>query len=448
MIRNARVLYFVILAVLFVPCSIASADEFPAPIGKLELADGDGIVFLGDSITHQRLYTQYVEDFLYTRMPNIRLRIHNSGVGGAKAWDALQRFERDVAFYKPKYVTVLLGMNDGRYQPFNQEIYDTYQTDMTELIEQIKGIGATPILMTPTMFDARAARMRPRRNRAEDSVMLYNSVLAYYGGWLRDVAASSGYGFVDMYSPLNNLTIGQRKTDPQFTMIADAVHPGPDGQLVMAAAIVADTGLAGPVSSIQIFKNRRQRRQSVVKGGELTELNWTDNGLEFTWSAESLPWVVPADAQEGAKLSRIGFRFNRETLQISGLEPGQYELAIDGEVVDKFQATAFARRIQLQTKTTTPQYQQAAQVAELNKQRNEGPISKLRNEWRVFQQYARLKAMPESSEQADQLAKMEEQMEGREDRIAEFEKEAKSLEDQIFEINQPKARRYVITRAN
>src|SRR3954471_20977458 len=62
------------------------------PIAKLDLKDGDTIVFLGDSITHQCLYTQYLEDFFYTRFPNIHLRIHNAGVGGDRASDALARF--------------------------------------------------------------------------------------------------------------------------------------------------------------------------------------------------------------------------------------------------------------------------------------------------------------------------------------------------------------------
>jgi type II secretory pathway component PulF len=58
-------------------------------------------------------------------------------VGGAKAWDALQRFDRDVAAYRPKYVTVLLGMNDGRYEPFNLEIFETYAGDMTRILDRI-----------------------------------------------------------------------------------------------------------------------------------------------------------------------------------------------------------------------------------------------------------------------------------------------------------------------
>ena len=45
--------------------------------------------------------------------------------------------DADVAAYKPKYVTIPLGMNDGSYTPFTQEIFDTYQHDMSELLERI-----------------------------------------------------------------------------------------------------------------------------------------------------------------------------------------------------------------------------------------------------------------------------------------------------------------------
>jgi lysophospholipase L1-like esterase len=180
-----------------------------SPLTTLELADGDSIVFLGDSITHQCLYTQYVEDYFYTRFPKMRLKIHNAGVGGARAWDALARFDDDVAAYKPKYVTVLLGMNDGTYRPFDQATFDTYHKDMTELVGRLTGIGAKPILMTPTMYDSRASRLYapPNRKAPEDRLELYNSVLAYYGTWLREVAVENGHGFVDMWSPLNNITL-------------------------------------------------------------------------------------------------------------------------------------------------------------------------------------------------------------------------------------------------
>ncbi len=105
----------------------------------MELKDGDSIVFYGDSITHQRLYTQYLEDYFYTRYPHTHLKIHNAGVSGSVAWEALTRFEDDVAAYKPKYVTVLLGMNDGNHEPFNQSIFETYRRDMTRSFTRSSG---------------------------------------------------------------------------------------------------------------------------------------------------------------------------------------------------------------------------------------------------------------------------------------------------------------------
>ena len=70
----------------FVQAQEAQQQKHKAPLAKLDLKSGDSIVFLGDSITHQCLYTQYVEDYFYTRFPEMRLKFHNSGVGGAKAW--------------------------------------------------------------------------------------------------------------------------------------------------------------------------------------------------------------------------------------------------------------------------------------------------------------------------------------------------------------------------
>ena len=58
---------------------------------------GSLVVFLGDSITHQGLYTQYLENFFYTRYPELGIRFRNAGVAGDSISDALARFDVDVA---------------------------------------------------------------------------------------------------------------------------------------------------------------------------------------------------------------------------------------------------------------------------------------------------------------------------------------------------------------
>ncbi|QDV15798.1 GDSL-like Lipase/Acylhydrolase [Gimesia panareensis] len=429
----------------------AKQQTHKAPLSKMELKTGDSIVFLGDSITHQCLYTQYVEDFFYTRYPKMRLKFHNAGVGGAKAWDALARFDRDVAAYHPKYVTVLLGMNDGRYQPFNDEIFLTYYEDMKELISKIEGIGATPILMTPTMFDARAARLG-KRKRDPAAVELYNSVLAYYGTWLREVAAESGFGFVDMYSPLNNITITERQKNPQFTLIRDAIHPDPPGQVVMAVALLSDMNVQRQVSRVTISKKANGEPAMAARGGKLSDLKYTDDGVTFTWLADSLPWVVPEEAKLGAELTKLGHRMSQESLSIHDLPPGRYELSIDGQVVGQYANTALARHVELQGNPKTPQYQQAMKVALLNQERNAGPVKDKRNSWRAFQSYARLKREVDAQgDQKDekkvaQVAQLDKRLEDQDRVIQESEAAAKALEDKIYEVNQPVARKYVLKK--
>ena len=429
----------------------AQQQVHQAPLSKLDLESGDSIVFLGDSITHQCLYTQYVEDFFYTRYPKMRLKFHNSGVGGAKAWDALARFERDVAAYHPKYVTILLGMNDGRYQPFNEAIFQTYYHDMQELISKIEAIGAKPILMTPTMFDARAARLG-KRKWDPATAELYNSVLAYYGTWLREVAAESGFGFVDMYSPLNNITISARQKNPTFTMIKDAIHPDPPGQVVMAYALLSDMNVKRQVSRITISKKANGKPASSARGGTLSELEFTDEGVSFTWLADSLPWVVPAEAQLGAELTKLGHRMSQEALSVHNLPPGRYELFIDGKVVGQYSNTTLARHIELQSNPKTPQYQQAMQVALLNKERNDGPVKNKRNSWRAFQQYARIKRElaaqgdNKNEKQVADVERLEKRLATQEQTIQESEAAAKVLEDKIFQVNQPVSRKYVLKK--
>lgn len=236
-------LNFFCLCLVVLCATIAGGDE-PKPVTSIDLQDGDAFVFLGDSITHQCLYTQYVEDYFYTRYPGRRIRFYNAGVSGDKAGDALARFEGDVAAQKPKYVSVLLGMNDGTYRHFDRETFDRYETDMTQLIEQLSAIEATGILMGPSMYDSRVSLRKPPRwiagdpQQAAEVTGYYAPVLAFYGAWVRDQATHRGLGYVDMQNTMEQLTRAQRVENPGFNMIPDAVHPDANGQAVMAFAML------------------------------------------------------------------------------------------------------------------------------------------------------------------------------------------------------------------
>lgn len=432
---------------------IAVAGEDPAyvpqaPLAGLDLRDGDCIVFLGDSITHQRLYTQYVENYFYTRFPKMRLRLHNAGVGGSRAWDALFRFDQDVASYRPKYVTVLLGMNDGRYSEYLDDVFTSYSTEMNRLLDKISACGATAILMTPTMFDSRAKRLQPPGGfMGPKAVTFYNSTLAYYGAWLRDVATERGLGFVDMWGPLNRLTLQERRKDPAFTMIKDSVHPDPPAQVVMAAALVGDLNLSKTVSDLR-FTLKDGKWASTAEAADVSAVEGTLDQLSFTALEHALPWVLPEDAQLGVRLTDLGANFSRETLTVSGLPAGTYAVWIDGVEVVRASDRELGAGLPLQGVVKTPQYQQAAKVAELNRKRNDQPVKALRDEWLNFQQVKFLQAQveknPSDEAEKQRLADAEKKLPGLEQRVKAAEDAARLIEDEIFKINQPQPHRFEI----
>jgi lysophospholipase L1-like esterase len=440
---------------LSAPAPLALAQEAapaPAPfktiVPKIELQDGDTLVFLGDSITHQCLYTQYVEDYFYTRFPGKRLHFHNAGVGGDRAKDALIRFDEDVASFKPKFVTILLGMNDGSYTNYQQPIFDTYQKDMITVLDRIAGSGAIAVPMTPTMFDARAKRMSNKANAAQEPRdTYYNGVLALYGAWLREQADVRGLGFVDLWSPLNNLTMEQRKKDAAFTLIKDAVHPGPDGQVIMAMSILNDMVERTPVSRVTI---RPQGAKFIANAtnGAVTELQGGPDGISFTFAAKALPWVLPPDAAAGYKLGKAGHQLSAERFTVVGVKPGKHELKIDGQAIGTFTDVRLAAGVELEENEKTPQYQQALKVALLNKQRNDTAIHPLRDQWAQMKgrrnsiRKAQDVSDPEAAQKQDEFEQWQTAFRAK---TAELIAKGREIEAQIYQVNQPVPHRYELT---
>src|SRR6266567_2546261 len=105
--------------------------------------DGDTVVFYGDSITDQRLYTTFAETFVLTRFPHLNVSFVHSGWGGDRVSGGGGgpidlRLERDVFVYKPTVMTIMLGMNDGRYRAFDQQTFDTFATGFKHIVQSVQ----------------------------------------------------------------------------------------------------------------------------------------------------------------------------------------------------------------------------------------------------------------------------------------------------------------------
>src|SRR5712671_2792704 len=195
------------------------------------IRDGDRVVFLGDSITEQRLYTTYIEAYALTRQPNWKLSFRNVGWGGDTAWrrqrahpDEKQLFaadetaqqkmvedsvgrglNRDVLPLKPTVVTVKFGMNDHSYQPFREDIFRAYVRSQGEIAKILKEHAARVAFLTPQPIEDK---------RADPDKDARNQSLRRFSDGLKEVANKSGAAFVDQFDPYMAILVRERESKP------------------------------------------------------------------------------------------------------------------------------------------------------------------------------------------------------------------------------------------
>ncbi len=420
--------------------SIGSSLKAQRP---LELQDGDTFVFLGDSITHRGPYSQYIETFFVTRYPERHIQFIPSGIGGDKAADALARFDEDVAVHNPNYVSVMLGMNDGQYKDFSQQIFGTFASDMEEIVDRIRALDALPIIISPTIFDqlqyttqSRDPDFRFNRLNASDQ---YNATMAFFGAWMRERAREADAPYVNLWGPLNDFTKEQRQVDPGFTFAEDSIHPGPDGHAIMAAALIEDLKPDRKTVSTVNARFTNGKWQINARNATISDIEGSSDSLRFTVEANSLPWVLPEEAAFGYKLSKAGHRLSNESLSIFGLEPGSYDIRIDGQDLPKpYSHITLGRKIELQSISVTPQYQQATAVAALIKTRFET----------VWIPYRDLQAKMKSQRRkyGNDTPEISAFRKTIQPQLDELLISADALNQEIYRLAQPKPRRYSITR--
>jgi lysophospholipase L1-like esterase len=408
--------------------------------------DGDRVVFLGDSITEQRLYTTYLEAYALTRHPQWKLWFRNVGWGGDTAWlrqrshpdeaklfaadesaqqkmveDSVTRgLERDVLPLKPTLVTVKFGMNDHSYQAFREDIFRAYARSQTEIAEVLKAHGARVAFLTPQPIEDK---------RPDPDQDFRNQSLRKFSDGLGEIANKEGATFVDQFDPYMAMLLRERPNNSAgFVGGGDAVHPGPIGHTVMAWAILKGLGAPALVSRAQI--DYASRKVSLAEQCRVEGLKVSDGVIKFDREDEALPMPIDEKAEPALKLAPILEDLDRYELQVTGLPPGTYELSIDGEAVGKATSEELAKGWNLANQAG-PITQQARRVLSLVFQKNNLYYNRWRNvQLYTFPDWAR---SPESeTRRATELAKLDQQ-------IAQAESEIESARKPIvhhFELKQ------------
>lgn len=341
---------------------------------------GDRVVFAGNSITEHGYYESYIRLYYMTHFPNRKLKVFNGGVGGDVAGQIYARLDSDILKKKPTVLVVTFGMNDSKYfeyqktsdhEKVTREAVDESYKSFMQIADKLKNIkGLKPVIMTTSPYDE---TMKNDNNLFPGKSHTIEEITRFQ----KEVAGKNHWPFVDILHPMTDINLREQKKEPTFTLSGpDRIHPGNAGHTVMAYFFLKNQGLAGvPVAEVKISASGAKAEHAV--NCTVSGLSASSSSVKFSYLAKSLPfpidtvariWQNPQKQSDALKIIPFTDEFNREMLTVAGLKSGTYSLKIDGREAGRWSASQFADGINLALVKTTPEYQQALEIMNLNQQ--------------------------------------------------------------------------------
>jgi lysophospholipase L1-like esterase len=221
------------------------------------LKSGDAVAIIGDSITEQKQYSAFMEDYLLACQPAPALHTMQFGWSGETAEGFKKRMENDCFRYHPTAATTCYGMNDGRYSPQDPAKAKWYQDNQTAIIEGMKKAGVHLIVIgSPGSVDTYTFR-RDKKDTSDElspAAEMYNKTLASERDIDKQIAQDQGVIFADLFDVMVAVS-GQAKAKygVKYPVCGgDGVHPGANGHLIMAYAFLKALGCDGNIGTISV----------------------------------------------------------------------------------------------------------------------------------------------------------------------------------------------------
>jgi lysophospholipase L1-like esterase len=316
-------------------------------------------IFLGDSITEQRLYTTLIETYTLSRFPNMKINFRNAGWDGDTSWltrrgkfDAA--LKRDVLDLQPKVVVIDFGMNDARGGDAN---YTKYLESTTALVKGIEKVGGRVLLLTPSPEE----RYEPNAPAGSS----YNVMLKKYCDGLKIVADNEKVPLLDQFTPFVAYIEAGRKAgvlsatgapgDPTTVSLTnDGIHPNWGGHLLMATIILQGMHATAEVSSMTL--DAAAHSITATDSCDVEIQDAPAGTVKFKRSDVSLPWPIPSDPKIVAALKIPGFdpetALNQYELKVTGLKEVAYTLFIDDRNSGVYTSADLANGVNLATTMT------------------------------------------------------------------------------------------------
>ncbi len=228
----------------------ASTSDHPAACGlraRLEKGLRTRIVGFGSSNTEARAerrfnWLDWVDYGLHQAYGRSHRTI-NSGVSGNTTGQMLDRFDDDVALYRPGLVFVTGGGNDS--SPDKTLGEDVYRSNLLAIAARIRDLGAGVVIQTYYAVDLE--RMEPD----------YAAAFGRYMQIARDVAAETGDLLIDHYARWERLRAAD--LEQYRSLMFDALHVNEAGNMLMGVDVLRALGVT----------RTDQAREAMARGLEL-----------------------------------------------------------------------------------------------------------------------------------------------------------------------------------
>jgi lysophospholipase L1-like esterase len=353
------------LVTVAVPLSAQSTTQpFPSSLSpapaRLLLHEGDRVLFYGDSITAQRLYTRFLEDIVVSRYPDLHVEFFNAGVSGdtvngGSAGEAALRLRRDVFPHRPTVVTVMLGMNDGHYRTGNEADRTAFHAGYAALLDALHtNLSSASIFpIRPSPYDEIAHA---------PSVIGYNSVLIGFGDDVALLGQQRGLHTCDLNGAMQHALQQGIVLEPQLAgiLLPDRIHPSQAGHWILALSLAQCFGVDPIVSSVSL--DAADVKTLGAYKAAVTDLRKTSHGIEWTQLDAALPLPLELNNPETDFLLKVSqlVEWDRQMLQVRRLPAARYNLMIDGEKISTLDSAALETGVNLALLETPMQKQSRA----------------------------------------------------------------------------------------
>lgn len=297
--------------------------------GQLMLKVGDRLAICGDSITEQKMYSRIMETYLTVCTPQLQVTTRQYGWSGETAEGFLHRMENDCLRFQPTIATTCYGMNDFRYQRYDDAVAKWYRQNYTAVVRAFKNAGARVVLGSPGPVGKIAAWVKTASGTLEEQ----NLNLCAFRNIDVEIAEQEKVAFADVFWPM--FTAGfeaRKKYGPSYAVSGqDGVHPGWAGHVVMAYAFLKAMGLDGEIGTLTVDLAAQQAQATsghIVDRFANNELTITSRRYPFCATGEP---DKDSSLRSGMTLVPFNQDLNRLTLVVKGGSASNYKVTWGAE---------------------------------------------------------------------------------------------------------------------